>query len=302
MPFFLKNELDSIYCTRYKKKENKNNIPVTGLYINNEFHYKNFKIGFLKRMFMNKYEKKIFEVLKIIINNKHEKNEKISEILKQCILSDKYKIDSLFLLAFICKDYTVLKEYLLDIEHFIDKFNIFFNKHHISYSTNIKLLKDIDLLISNDLTGLFISLANIIYESLNTEKSLELLLNVNIKTPLLKLYISELYIDKGNYSDAINILQTIKTEDKIEKAFCYLIMGISFRKEGLLKSSIGILRNLRRSRNLPLCLLLEAKYQLGLTFEQAKNFSLAKREYTKILQVNYNYKDVCEKIKNISSI
>ncbi|MFW6027141.1 MAG: hypothetical protein ACOCRX_12470, partial [Candidatus Woesearchaeota archaeon] len=55
----------------------------------------------------------------------------------------------------------------------------------------------------------------------------------------------------------------------------------------------------RRNIECPPVLKKEARYQLGRSFEKVNKYSLAIREYNKILCLNYDYKDIKKRISEI---
>jgi len=184
-----------------------------------------------------------------------------------------------------------------------EQFGRLFKKYRIWLSLDIELTPDIRLQLTNDNTGFFLYIAEVLEEEGELSKAISLLENSGLlENELIRLSLGELYYITGYFDQAIRVLQGIDKEETIH-TYALLLLGMAFREKGMKKAAIDTLRKTRRQRvNQPLSLILEGMYQLALTLKEDGKGYLARKEYEKILAVDYDYRDVRIKLAELNNI
>jgi len=284
-------------------------LPNTNLYFRkkvmlsfneNGIAYKNKRIksGLFRKLFISKSEKEFIKAFNSLI--KGHKDEALTR-LRNLIKKTPECLDALFTLSLLTDNQQEREGAISYIVDNPDKLGHYFTNYNISLEAKIALTPDIILSICNDKAGLFLFSSEFFYSTGSLEKSINILENSNLlDLAVIRLYLGNLYYEKKDHEKAIRFLQAEIT-DEPAATIRLLILGKALRELKLYKSAIDTFRKARRRTvDKPLSLILEGRYQLGLTFAELKKQYLACKEFEKILAINYDYKDVNERIKSIS--
>ncbi len=306
MGILFNNNTDDINVKFYFEEDEKLiNFPSSDLYyninidINKEYGNLYKRLNFFKKIFLNKNERCLF-ISASLMNKNMYKNA--LPLLNKHAEKGKFLTDIYAMLVLVNPDLAVKKKLIKIIINNIDTLGDFFRKYDIKLNINDTVDENLYLNINDSEFGFVLYLVLILRKIGQDKQALNLLLTLENKTPLQLLLLGELYLKTDNNSKAIISLQKIDSNELICK-YSFLLLGRAFRKEGLLKSSIAILRKTRRRSNyLPIDLNLEGRYQLALSLEEYNKYYLAKKEYEKILTINYNYKDTKKRLKVLKNI
>ncbi len=308
MGILFNNKIDNIDISFYFKEDEKFiNCPSNDLYYNNNINlnidkeYSNLykRLNLFKKTFLNKNERCLFKSISFINKKKYEK---ALNLLNKHNEKGKFLTDIYTMLLIVHPDLDTKKDFLDKIINNLDSLGEFFNKYKIKINFNDKIYGNLFLYINDNDFGFVLYLVLILSKMGQDKQSLNLLLTLDNKSPIQMLLLGELYLKTENYSKAIITLQNLNSNDLICK-YSLLLLGRAFRKEGLLKSSIAILRKTRRrSKNFPVEFNLEGRYQLALSLEEYSKSYLAKKEYEKILTINYKYKDTKKRLRKLKNI
>lgn len=260
-------------------------------------------IFFLRRIFLSLNEKCLLKSISFI--NKGKFDEALN-VLNNYNKDGKYIIDINFLQILLNPETPDYKDLLNKIITDINSLGNFFKKFNLGIYLLMSLSDHIFIEIKNSRTAMLLYL--VLYQAKhgNNSNALSLLLKIkeenDRKNPLIELLLGELYIRTEQYDQAIILLQNIDGSNII-CIYSLLLLGKAFRKNGLLKSSISVLRKIRRRSNrYPQNLNLEGRYQLAISLERYNKEFLAKKEYEKILTTDYNYKDAKKRLYSLQNI
>ncbi len=306
MDIFFNNTFKNFNVNFYFKDDEKFiNYTDTNLYYNNKIiNNKSInlyqRMSLFKKILISKNERCLLKSASLI-NKKQYK--------KALVILNKYNekgdfLTDIYALIFITHpDLDTKKELLEKIIYNLDSLGNFFHKYNIRINFSHTINDNIYLNINDKDNDFILFLVLFLKKIDKSKKALDLLLTIEEnRYPLYTLLLGELYLETENYVNSIVTLQNIDSNEVI-CIYSLLLLGRAFRKEGLLKSSIAILRKTRRRSNrLPIYFNLEGRYQLALSLEEYNKYYLAKKEYEKILTINYNYKDTRKRLNDIKNI
>ncbi len=258
--------------------------------------YKNKRIkpGLLAFLFLNKEEREFIKAINLLVEDK--KSEALKK-MRKLVEGKPAKVDVLFTLALLTNDKQERETCILTIINKLDNLGLYYNKYNINLLVEISLFPEIMINIINDKTGFFIFCSEVLYLSGSHKKAIDLLENSGLMDlPLIRLFLGNLYYELQQYDKAIRLLQGENNEDPVS-VLSLMLLGKSLREVKLYKSAVETLRKARRrTAKKPTSLILEGRYQLGITFELLEKNHLACREYEKILASDYDFKDVKKRI------
>ncbi|MFW6287333.1 MAG: tetratricopeptide repeat protein [bacterium] len=285
---------DIFYVNDYSFEEN-NGVDA------DKYLYKN--VFFLKRLFLSQNEKYLLKSITLI---NEEKFDEALSIIKNHNKDGNYLIDIYFVLLLLDPDRPDKKDILNKIIADIDLLGDFLKKYKIGISIQFSLSDHIFMRFRGNRAVMLLYLVFNQFRYGHPKEALEILLKIEEENdknnPLIDLLLGELFIKTGQLDKAIILLQNIKASNII-CIYSLLLLGKAFRKMGLLKSSIAVLRKTRRrSSRYPNKLNLEGRYQLAISLEKYNKSFLAKKEYEKILTTSYNYKDTKKRLYSLKNI
>ncbi|MDI3547581.1 MAG: hypothetical protein PWR10_1233 [Halanaerobiales bacterium] len=260
---------------------------------------KKIRLGLLRYLILSKKEKLFVKAVNnIIIDNKTEALHKLRQVLQE----DSLLTDANFTVALLTEDE---EERLTAVKRAIEnkaRFGELFEKYGVWMGVEISVTPDICLRITNDILGFYLFAAEVLQDAGQLEAAIELLEKSGMdERPEVKLSLGELYYINGCYDEAIRLLQGMENEDAVGTN-ALLLLGMSFREKGMNKAAIDTLRKARRrTKERSPSLILEGRYQLALTLEEDGKKHLARKEYEKVLAVDYDYRDVRERLAELEN-
>ncbi|MFW6014900.1 MAG: tetratricopeptide repeat protein [bacterium] len=299
LPLLLNNiNINKVNTMDIKVKSNSSNIK-TNIYPNKVFNKNDntFKVNILKYLFTSKLERNFINSIKLINKNKYKE-------AKELLIDNKLKNNDIpdveFLLALLSDNPDERLQYLNNIINNLDDYCNLFYKYKVNIYVDIIVLDEIVVRITNDIDGLYFIAAKTMYDNGMIDKAIDLISNTKNDNYFFKIILGELFIQNNEYKKSVETLQDKNIDYTFMEKYFMLLMGITLRKLKLYHSSIEILRKARRYTQKTISsLILESKYQLGISLEAVGKETLARKEYESILIKNISYKDINKRLKTL---
>jgi len=264
-----------------------------------DFNFQLKEDSLLKKIFINKSEKIFMQAINNLYNNNNDCTLKLLRQINK-------EVDAKFLISILSSDMNEREKLIFEIINTNDPPGKYFHKFEITLKMDIDFSNNIIFSLYPDEIGINILYAEILYYNGYKDKAIQILEKSNLLSEkIICLYLVNLYYEKKEYKKAIQIIQNSKQNSNCAEpinTISLLFLGKLLRKLKIHHSAIDIFRNCKRyNKNRSTDLILEGRYQLGLTYELIGEEKLAIKEYEKILAVNYDYRDVNQRLKQATN-
>lgn len=255
------------------------------------------ELGFWQKLFTPPEELSFVEGINLLLKNQRE--DALAPF-RQAVAKKPDFADAHFCLALITSGSEQLQAISAVLEH-RENYRRHFQKYRITLGAEIPITDELKLMIYNDDRGLILLAVEVFQEHDLLDRAIELLTSSPWSDdPAIILSLGELYFDAGRYEDSVRTLQQLVDDDAIG-ATALLYQGLAFRAMGHPEAAAEVLKKvLRRKKGRSRELLLAARYQLALTYEMTGETKKARKEYEKVLTEELDYRDVREKLKQLS--